>query len=498
MDPKSVILGAALCSAALVGLIRYERSLMPERQIDVLRTSFRQIDHFPDPAEITTAGKWYLLNHLSSPLLEYDHKNSAFRPLIAKSWEIDGVRYIFHISEQARFSDGAPITARDVAQTLKRILAKKKSTHFPLWHHVKGCESLMDLRDDCEGLKWDDKKSTVEVTLNSRSDSFLLQISSPEAGIWSAADMDEKSMNLTPTRYSGPYVLKDLSINEERDLVLERNPFSLIQNHFPKSPKTILVKSMERDELEDAVAGGTQDVFIGDYIPFNLHDWEKIGKGVHFTTPSSIIYFYGLNSDKKIGRDLLKKLAEIPDTRISKASTFLPFAPQMALSEAEVNEALPEKTSRKIRVAVPGFYLRDQTIDFIAGAAKDLGIDLELVKVPKAELMALLRAKEDYRGAYDFVIGNYVASERYPAVQLRYLTRGRKAPVDLSDVEQPDQDPKKIQRLKDYQKWLLGSQIVVPIYFLRTHIVSAPGVNIGDQPTTDADLQLWRFTQKGN
>lgn len=493
---KAALIGAALCGAALTGLLLFEKRAMPKQQIEVLRTSFREIDQMPDPAEINTAGKWYLMNHLSSPLIEYDHKNSSFKPLIAKSWEIDGARYVFHIDPAAKFSDGSSIQAEDVAKSLQRILAKKKSTHFPLWKHVRGCEKLTDLNSSCDGLTWDNDKRTVEVTLVGKSDSFLLQISSPEAGIWSAKDLDPTTLNLKPQRFSGPYALRNLEVDSERNLVLDRNSYSPIQAEFPSSPKKILVKSMSRAELEKGIAEGTIDVFIGDYIPFNAYRWDDMNLSVHYTTPSSIIYFFGMNSDKRIGRDLLNKLAGIPDKRISSASTFLPFAPQVALTEQEVKEAVPEKSARHLKVAVPGFYLRDETISFMVSAAREIGIQLEITKIGKNEIMQLLRTKDDYRGEYDFLIGNYVASERYPAVQLRYLTRARTSPVDLGDVEQPDQDPKKISRLKEYQKWLLKSQTVVPIYFLRTHIVAAPNINLGDQPTTDADLQLWRLTRR--
>lgn len=498
MKTKLTLLGAAFVCAALGAFIHYSsrgRS-MKNTQLEVLRTSFRKIDELPDPAIINTAGKWYLLNHISSPVIEYDHQTSSFKPLIAEKWEINGSRYIFHLNAKAKFSDGSPIKASDVAQTIKRILTKRQSTHFPLWKHVLGCETLTKLSEDCEGIKWDDKRGVVEVNLKGKSDSFLLQVSSPESGIWSADDMNAETLELSPKKFSGPYALENLKVNDNRELVLTRNEFSLIQESFPLSPKKILIRSMERADIEKAIVSREADVFIGDFIPYNEYDWEQMNVSVHHTTPSSIIYFFGLNSKEKIGLDLLESLSETPEKRMIRAKAFLPFAPVMALNEEEVHDLVPKKSSRRLHIAAPGFYFKDKTLEFIESAAWKSGIDLKITKIDRAELFTLLTSKEDYRGPYDFILGSYVASERYPAVQLRFLTGARTSPVDLGDVEQPDQDPAKIARLKDYQKWLLSSQTVVPVYFVRSHIVSNPTLDIGKQPTTEADLQLWRITQK--
>lgn len=45
--------------------------------------------------------------------------NGTLMPWLAKSWEIldDGTRYVFHIDERAKWSDGTPVTAKDVEYT---------------------------------------------------------------------------------------------------------------------------------------------------------------------------------------------------------------------------------------------------------------------------------------------------------------------------------------------------------------------------------------------
>lgn len=466
------------------------------QQIEVLKTSLRVIDKFPDPAHIDKAGKWYLLYHISSPLIEYDHKNSSFLPLIAKSWDIVGSKYIINLDPNAKFSDGTPIRARDVVASIKRILVKKTSLHFPLWKHVVDCESLKTLDDSCRGISGNDATGVVEITLHTKSESFLLQISSPESGIWSADDIDSKTLELVPKRYSGPYSLVNLEIDSNRELILNRNSYSKVQSQFINSPKQIRVKSMSRVEVEKSIANGETDVFIGDFIPCNDYDWEKMNVGIHYSTPSSILYFFKLNTAKHIGRDLLDSLRDMPDKRLTFANTPLPIASSIALTGEEMKELLPSTSSKQLVVAAPGFYYKDKFLQFMEEAAKKAGIDLKIIKIEPTEYSELIESDENFKSKYDFVLGNYVASERYPAVQLRFLTGKRKPGVDLIGIEAPDQDAEKISRLKEYEKWLLRSQTVVPFYFTRSHIVYQKKFDIGDQPVTDADIQLWRVTKK--
>lgn len=468
----------------------------PNRQVEILKTSFRAINQLPDPAMIDTAGKWYLLNHISTPLIEFDLKNTSLLPMIAKSWKIRDNKYILTLDPKAKFSDGTSIRARDVVASIKRIVIKKSSLHFPLWKHVADCENLKFMSDPCQGISGDDDSGVVEVTLKAKSESFLLQISSPEGGIWFADDIDANTLDLKPSKFSGPYSLKNLTVNENKDLILIRNPYSLIQKTFPDSPKEIWIRSMPRAEIEKSIAEGNSDVFIGDYIPFNEYDWDKMDVGVHYSTPSSVNYFYNLNSKKKMGMDLLSELAKFSDKHINFAQTVLPITPSIALSKSEIETLLPKKSDPVISIAAPSFYYKDGTLDFIKEAAAKVGIKVEITKLDMAEFFELRNVDENYKSKYDFLFSNYVASERYPAVQLRFITGNRKAAVDLNDIESPDQDQNKISRLKEYQRWLISSQLVVPFYFTRSHIVYSNKLDIGSQPLTDAEIQLWRITKK--
>jgi ABC-type transport system substrate-binding protein len=91
----------------------------------------------PDPAKIEVAGDWYFLGHISSGLVGFDHIAGKFKPLLAESWQaFSSGAHTFTLREDAKFQDGTPITSDDVIASLKRLLIKRTSTHFPLWEYV--------------------------------------------------------------------------------------------------------------------------------------------------------------------------------------------------------------------------------------------------------------------------------------------------------------------------------------------------------------------------
>lgn len=77
---------------------------------------------------ICAASKYdrYPAQYLFTPLVYLDQNLHAV-PGLAKSWEVsdDGLLYTFELNDKATFSDGTPVTARDVIFTLEKILDPK-------------------------------------------------------------------------------------------------------------------------------------------------------------------------------------------------------------------------------------------------------------------------------------------------------------------------------------------------------------------------------------
>jgi len=89
----------------------------------MLRIATSYLPRVPDP---TPAGWWFdiqLCMQLFDRLVEAWPERSIV-PSLAHSWEIsdDGLRYVFHLREGLRWSDGEPLTAHDVEYGIKRVL----------------------------------------------------------------------------------------------------------------------------------------------------------------------------------------------------------------------------------------------------------------------------------------------------------------------------------------------------------------------------------------
>ncbi|MFQ5654665.1 MAG: peptide ABC transporter substrate-binding protein, partial [Planctomycetota bacterium] len=77
-----------------------------------------------DPAKVTGSPEGRVLRALFEGLTGADPVTLAPRPAAAERWEIsaDGLRYTFHMREEARWSDGSPVTAHDFEWSWRRLL----------------------------------------------------------------------------------------------------------------------------------------------------------------------------------------------------------------------------------------------------------------------------------------------------------------------------------------------------------------------------------------
>jgi len=83
-----------------------------------------------------------VLINLMEGLTEYD-EHLRPRPAVARSWEVssDGRTYLFHLREDARWSDGKPVTAGDFEYSWKRLLDPKTAAEYAYFlYDIEGAE----------------------------------------------------------------------------------------------------------------------------------------------------------------------------------------------------------------------------------------------------------------------------------------------------------------------------------------------------------------------
>ncbi|HEY5648232.1 MAG TPA: peptide ABC transporter substrate-binding protein [Nitrospiria bacterium] len=91
----------------------------------------------------TDSVSFAVLINLMEGLAEYDeHLNP--KPAVARSWDIsdDGMTYVFHLREDARWSDGVPVTAHDFEYSWKRLLNPATAAEYA--YFLYDIEGAMD------------------------------------------------------------------------------------------------------------------------------------------------------------------------------------------------------------------------------------------------------------------------------------------------------------------------------------------------------------------
>ncbi len=85
-----------------------------------------------DPALVTGQPEGNILRCLFEPLTQWDPETLEPMPGVAESWEIsdDQLTYTFHLREQARWSDGSPVTADDFLYSWRRFLGPRTAAEY--------------------------------------------------------------------------------------------------------------------------------------------------------------------------------------------------------------------------------------------------------------------------------------------------------------------------------------------------------------------------------
>lgn len=129
-----------------------------------------------DPGFLRTLSEQYVACNLWEGLVR-KNVSGSIEPGIAEGWEIseDGLRYIFHLRKNARWSDGKPVTAEQFEYAWKRALDPnhESAVAFMLYFLKNGqAYNKKEAKIDDVGVKTLDD-STLEVTLEKPAPYFL-------------------------------------------------------------------------------------------------------------------------------------------------------------------------------------------------------------------------------------------------------------------------------------------------------------------------------------
>ncbi|GIO30529.1 MULTISPECIES: peptide ABC transporter substrate-binding protein [Paenibacillus] len=132
-----------------------------------------------DPAQAQDSQAHTVLNMMYEGLVRLD-ENSKPVPGVAEKWDIssDGLKYVFHLRKDAKWSNGDPVTAKDFVFAWQRVL-DPNSTPAPPYayqlYYIKGAEEYNNKKTtdfNQVGVKATDDY-TLEVTLKNPTPYFL-------------------------------------------------------------------------------------------------------------------------------------------------------------------------------------------------------------------------------------------------------------------------------------------------------------------------------------
>ncbi|MWV45246.1 peptide ABC transporter substrate-binding protein [Paenibacillus sp. HJL G12] len=132
-----------------------------------------------DPAQAQDSQAHTVLNMMYEGLVRLD-ENSKPIPGVAEKWEIssDGLKYVFHLRKDAKWSNGDPVTAKDFVFAWQRVLDPNTTPAPPYayqLYYIKGAEDFNGKKTtdfSTVGVKATDD-NTLEVTLNNPTPYFL-------------------------------------------------------------------------------------------------------------------------------------------------------------------------------------------------------------------------------------------------------------------------------------------------------------------------------------
>lgn len=222
-----------------------------------------------DPATAGLPDDFFIIRALSEGLLAPD--SGGPRAAAAERWEIspDRLTYTFHLWNEARWSDGEPVTAQDFVDSFRRVLSPSNAApKAELFYPVKGAREYVEgkLHDFSDvGLRAPEAHTLV-VTLSRPTPQFLDYAAS---GPWIPVNLRVVArwgrQWTRPEHYTGngPYVLAAWRPNQQ--IVVTKNP--LYRGAAGIRLSSIqFVRFDDRDSEERAYRAGEVDVTME--VPF--------------------------------------------------------------------------------------------------------------------------------------------------------------------------------------------------------------------------------------
>ncbi|MEG6617541.1 peptide ABC transporter substrate-binding protein [Peptococcaceae bacterium 1198_IL3148] len=480
----------------------------------VIRHNYGPQPESIDPALNTTVNGGTLIIANFEGLTSLDEHDRPV-PGVAKSWELseDGTTYTFHLREDAQWSDGQPVTAKDFAYAWKRVLEPgSKAKYAYQLFHIKNANNYHQGKATAEdlGIKVVDDH-TLKVELVAPTPYFLNITAFPTLFPVRADIIEQHGEQWTknPDTYigNGPFKLVEWQSNEH---------MRFVKNKYYWNADAIKIDGIYETFIPDAnsmlASYQNDDIDIIEQVPLEQLDQLKKESKELQIIPQLGTYYYAFNVtqapfddvrvrkafnvalDKEVITDQVRKSGiaagalvppGVPDAESGKE--FREVGDQFFATKAE-----PEKAKKLLAEAgypdgkefpaVTLTYNTEEGHQQIAEAAlemwqQNLGINnIKLVGLGKKEFIAN-RQKGDFQIARHGWLGDYAD----PATFLQlFITGNDNNSTQWSNKEFDELIAKsrmstsateRMKLLHQGEKMILNEAIIIPVFHYTENIM---------------------------
>ncbi len=258
-----------------------------------------------DPHIVTGVPEHRIISALSEGLVGKRPVDLRIEPAVATSWTVseDGRRYVFHIREEARWSNGDKLTAQDFVNSWRRALLPALANQYAyMLFYIENAEAFFNgnIKDFAEvGVKALDER-TLQVRLT-RPTPFFLQLLDHYSyfpvhisTIKQFGRIDERGTKWTrPGNFigNGPFVLDEWTMN--RIISVKKNP--LYWDADQVKLRKINFYPIENVNTEEHMFRAKQ-LHITNSIPSEkIATYKSKGTNEYVSAPYLGSYYYCLN-----------------------------------------------------------------------------------------------------------------------------------------------------------------------------------------------------------
>lgn len=276
----------------------------------VLRMTIGAFPGTIDPHQVTDVPGVKVVAALMEGLLVTDYKTFTQKPGVAESWEVleDGSLFRFTLRDNAKWSNGDPITAEDFVYSWRRILSPALGNQFAMdYYAIKNAGAFHrgELTDFAQVGVTALSERIVEFRLERRDPLFLKRIADVKTAPVQRATVEKFGAIDDPNNAwvragnyvgNGPFILKYWELNQI--IELEKNP------HYWDADKILLQKLLlnpaENESVEERLfRSGQIDIAYGSRVPVDkIARYKAEMPDVFFSQPAYATYFYLFNTRK--------------------------------------------------------------------------------------------------------------------------------------------------------------------------------------------------------